>query len=153
MAQCYKSGDFNKYFRENMESLGMPVPSKLFDTFNAAVANAAVMTEALTTLGRGATVGELIGATTGLERLKLAASLGASFYVGAVVGSIAVASGRSMACGTRMADLFAFQKRYGLEFENSRHFFLTHPEVLSSAPPSAARYRAQAKAKAATKAA
>ena len=37
MSQCYKSGDFKKYFDENMQELGLPVPSTLFDTYQTAV--------------------------------------------------------------------------------------------------------------------
>ncbi|MTV40660.1 hypothetical protein [Duganella radicis] len=48
---------------------------------------------------------ELIGAGTGLEKLIYLGALRASFYVGAVVGSIAVATGRSLAGGTSLSDV------------------------------------------------
>jgi hypothetical protein len=116
MSQCYNSGDFKRYFNENMQELGLPVPSTLFDGYNTAIAHAMVMVETLRTLGKGATVAELIGATTGLEKLKVAATFGASAYVGAVIGSIAVASGRSLGCGSRISDLFVFTHQHNLKF-------------------------------------
>jgi hypothetical protein len=33
MSECYNSGDFQKYFNENMQDLGLPVPSTYFDTY------------------------------------------------------------------------------------------------------------------------
>ena len=105
MNRCYAAGDFKKYFNENMQALGLPVPSTLFDNVTAAIANAGLVLEAVHTLGKGATMAEVIRATTGLEKLKVAASLGAAYYVGAVIGSIAVASGRVFGCGSRIADV------------------------------------------------
>ncbi|WP_199754747.1 hypothetical protein [Pseudoduganella lurida] len=47
---------------------------------------------------------ELIVVGTRLEKLGTVATLSAAFYVGAVVGSIAVATGRSLAGGTSLTD-------------------------------------------------
>ena len=130
MHGCYNSGDFQKYFNENMEDLGLPVPSSLFDTYQTAVATAATLVGTLATLGKGATMGELIGATVGLEKLAVAASFGASAYVGAVIGSIAVASGRSLGCGYRISDMFAFLEHNNLKFDNWNAFYVQNPQVL-----------------------
>lgn len=135
MTQCYSSGDFNKYFTKNMKDLGLPVPNKLFDTFNAAVATASIMLDSLATLGKSASVAEMIGATSNLEKLKVAAGLGAAYYVGAVIGSIAVASGRSLGCGTSIRDFFVFQSRYKLSFPKSNTFYVSNPEILNSQKP------------------
>ena len=132
---CYKIGDFKKYFNENMNDLGLPVPEKLFDTMNAAIANAGLMVETLGTLGANATIGELIGAATGLEKIKVVASLGASYYVGAIIGSIAVATGRSLSCGSRISDLFVFLQQNDLQFDNWNHFYARHPEILDKNHP------------------
>ncbi|WP_405602063.1 MULTISPECIES: hypothetical protein [unclassified Pseudoalteromonas] len=110
MSQCYSSGDFNKYFNENMKQLGLPVPSTLFDTYQTAVATAATMTGTLASLGSGATVAEMIGVTVALEKLAVAATLSASFYTGAIIGSIAVASGRSDVVRVYLTYLFLCAK-------------------------------------------
>ncbi len=130
MSQCYTSGDFKKYFNENMKAMNLPVPSTLFDNFNAAIANAGLILETLNTLGKGATIAEIIKATTGLEKLKVAASLGAAYFVGAAIGSIAVASGRSLGCGYRITDMFVFLEQTNLKFDNCNSFYMMHPEIL-----------------------
>lgn len=130
MSQCYNSGDFKKYFNENMKELGLPVPSSLFDTYQTAVATASTLVGTLATLGKGATIGELIGATVGLEKLAVAASVGAAAYTGAVIGSIAVASGRSLGCGSRISDLFVFTHQNNLQFKGLTEFYTHNPQVL-----------------------
>jgi len=130
MGQCYNSGDFKKYFNENMQDLGLPAPSTLFDTYQTAIGTALLLGETLSKLGKGATMGELVGATFGLEKLKIAAALGAAGYTGAVIGSIAVASGRSLGCGSRMADMFAFVPQNNLQFRGWNSFYAHNPKVL-----------------------
>ena len=50
---------------------------------------------------------EIAGATVALEKLAILSAVSASGYVGAVIGSIAVATGRTVGSGTRISDLFA----------------------------------------------
>ncbi|PCM43753.1 hypothetical protein [Marinobacter sp. ANT_B65] len=130
MSECYKSGHFQKYFNENMDALGLPYPTSFFDSYNATVAHLTVMVDAIKTLGKGATVAELIGATTGLERLKIAAAFGASAYVGAVIGSLAVATGRSLGCGSRISDLFVIVEKNKLPLESIHGFYARNPQIL-----------------------
>ncbi|HCH2580025.1 TPA: hypothetical protein NKS71_001208 [Vibrio parahaemolyticus] len=132
MAACnISTGEFSKHFNANMKALGLPVPSTLFDSATAAISNAAIMIEALKKLGRGATVAELIKATTGLEKLKVAGALLASFYVGAVVGSIAVASTKTLGCGLNLEGFFSFQNKHRLKYPNSHLFYAANPEILA----------------------
>lgn len=145
MSQCYSSGDFNKYFNENMKQLGLPVPSTLFDTYQTAVATAATMTGTLASLGSGATVAEMIGVTVALEKLAVAATLSASFYTGAIIGSIAVASGRSLGCGSRISDLFVFMRQNNLDFEGAPIFYAKNPQILDSKNFSKGGFGARAK--------
>lgn len=106
--------DFYKYFKENMEDLGLPAPETLFGNVQAAVANATVILSQIEKFGKTVTVGELIGAGTRLEGLGAIAACSAAFYVGAVIGSIAVATGRSLAGGTSIADVISTANRYNL---------------------------------------
>ncbi|VXB33741.1 conserved hypothetical protein [Pseudomonas sp. 8O] len=87
---------------------------------------------------------EVIKATTGLEKLKVAASLGASFYVGAVIGSIAVASGRSVGCGNRMSDMFVFLQKNNLAFDGWNSFYARNPEILDKSSRFRVAYRSKA---------
>lgn len=132
MTQCYSSGDFQKYFTKNMLALGLPVPTSLFDTYQTAIATATTLIGTLATLGKGATMADIIGATIGLEKLAVAASIGASAYVGAVICSIAVASGRSASCGTSIADFFTFMRRNSLTFKGASTFYASNPQILNT---------------------
>jgi len=113
-----------------MQDLGLPVPSTLFDTYQTAIATASTLVGTLATLGKGATMGELIGATVGLEKLAVAASIGAAAYTGAVIGSIAVASGRSLGCGSRISDMFVFTQQNNLQFNGWRTFYAHNSQIL-----------------------
>ena len=128
--QCYTNGDFKKYFNENMKAVGVPVPSGLFDSYEKAIATIGAMAGTLHLLGKGATIGELIGATVGLEKLAIATAFGASFYTGVVIGSVFVASGRSATCGARLSDMFVFIKQNELQFEGWQTFYTLNPQIL-----------------------
>ncbi len=131
MATCnINTATFSKHFNANMKALGLPVPTTLFDSAAAAISNVGLMLDALNTLGKGATVAELVKATTGLEKLKVAGALVASFYVGAVIGSIAVASHKTLSCGLSINEFFLFQTRNNLKFKGSQQFYAANPEIL-----------------------
>lgn len=145
MGQNYNSSNFNKYFTENMRELNLPVPSSLFDTYQTAVATATTLVGTLATLGKGATMAELIGATVGLEKLAVAASIGAAAYTGAVIGSIAVAIGRSLSGGYQISDMFASAGLNGLRFEGMSAFFAHNPQILNKTDPRRSSFSIQAK--------
>lgn len=89
MAACVS---FSRAFQDNMAGLHLPVPTILFATLQTSLASTSAALGALKALGPGATVAELIGATTGLELLTVAGSMLGVFYLGAVVGSLMVAT-------------------------------------------------------------
>lgn len=129
MATC---GDFGKAFTENMSALGLPAPSSLFGSVQAAASNIATM------LGPGATVAELIGATRALAALSVVGALSASFYVGACIGSLIVASNTAMQCTTASAASAArtVASKYGLAIPATMLTFIQrHPEVMMDSPP------------------
>ncbi|CAE6802871.1 hypothetical protein R75461_05272 [Paraburkholderia nemoris] len=130
-------GDFGKAFTANMNALGLPAPSSLFGSIQAAASNVATMLGALKTLGPGATVAELIGATTALEVLSVVGALSASFYVGACIGSLVVAANAAMKCtsGTAAATARATAARVGLVIPDTMLAFIQrHPEVMIDSP-------------------
>lgn len=97
--------DFYKYFRENMTDLGLTAPDSLFGTQQTAVATITTLLAFTDKYGAKVTVGELIGAGTKLERLGAVGAVCAAFYVGAAIGSLAVATGRTLSGGTSLADV------------------------------------------------
>lgn len=106
--------DFYDYFKENMEALGLPAPAALYGNVTTAAGTASLILSQIDKFGKGVTVGELIGAGTKLEMLGVVSAVSASFYVGAVIGSIAVATGRSLAGGTSMGDVLLTAHKYGI---------------------------------------
>jgi len=126
---CYRSGDFKKYFVENMNELGVAVPVGYFDTYQKAVLTATMLLVTLEKLGIGATIAELVGATSKLEKFLVLGGMGAVGYIGIVIGSIAVASGRSISCGSRIADMFVFVEQEKLTFKGWRSFYFHNPEI------------------------
>ena len=135
MNRCYNTGDFKKYFDENMKALGAPVPTTLFDSFEKAIGTASILVGTLHTLGKGATVAELVGTTVGVEKLMVAGAFGAAAYVGMIIGSIAVASGRSLGCGSRIADMFVFLEQNNLKFNGWNAFYSHNPQILDESYP------------------
>lgn len=97
--------NFYQYFRQNMQSLGLPAPESLFGNLQMALANAAAFVAHIDKFGQRITVSELIGAGLRAEKLGMVATASAAFYVGAVVGSIAVATGRTLSGGASLADV------------------------------------------------
>ncbi len=106
--------NFYKYFKENMDSLGLPAPESLYGTLQMALANAGIFVGHIDKFGKAVTVAEVIGAGTKLEQLGVIGTLSASYYVGAVLGSLAVATGRTVSGGTSIADVLMTANRFGL---------------------------------------
>jgi hypothetical protein len=64
--------------------------------------------------GPRVTVGELGVAGILSEKLCITVSMGAAYYLGAVVGSISVATGRSISGGVTIADVFFVANTHNL---------------------------------------
>lgn len=118
-----------------MNALGASAPTGLFDRYQKAIGTAAILVGTLHTLGKGATMAELIGAAVGVEKLMVAASIGAAAYTGIVIGSIAVASGMSLSCGSRISDMFAFTHQNKLQFKGWHAFYLHNPQIFDNSHP------------------
>jgi hypothetical protein len=121
--------NFYRYFKENMEGLGLPAPETLFGSLQSAVAHASLLLAQVEKFGKTVTIGELIGAGTRLEQLGVVSACYASFYVGAVIGSIAVAAGRSLADGRSLSDVLLTAERYGLNRDWLPEILMRRPEI------------------------
>lgn len=106
--------NFYSYFKQNMESMGLPAPENLYGTIGVALATATTILTQIDKFGTTVTVAELIGAGTALEVFGVMASCSAAYYVGAVIGSIAVATGRSISGGVSIADIMYTANIYNL---------------------------------------
>jgi len=148
MNQCDKTGDFKKYFTENINALGMVGPTRIYASLMFFGGTGHGITKFLQTFrGRGNTIAELgkaIGTTfpewiAAAKNPEAWAILGAALfcgYVGAIIGSLAVATKRSLTtCETRNFDMFAFMHQNNLWFKDWRTFYFHNPEILDETHP------------------
>jgi hypothetical protein len=125
------SKKFYDYFSENMKALNLPAPESLFGTLTAATASIGSMVKFVQNYGTRTTVAEMIitlpGAVAGAgggvvgfataasEGLLVVGALSAAYYVGACIGSLAVATGRSFSGGLSIADCLSTAALHGIE--------------------------------------
>lgn len=97
-------------FRENMDSLGMPAPTSLFATGKQTKETITAIMGAMKAFGAKATLGEILGTIPSLsaagDLFTLGSAIYASFYVGACIGSFAIATQRSLTGGKQLIDFF-----------------------------------------------
>lgn len=105
--------NFYKYFKENMSALGLPAPESLFGTVQATVGTVTVLFGLIDKFGTRVTLAELIGAGTKLEKPGVVAACSAVFHAWAVVGSLAVATGRCLGNGTSLGDVLVLAAKWG----------------------------------------
>jgi hypothetical protein len=121
--------DFYKYFKENMDALGFPAPESLFGNTQLAIASASALVGLVEKFGKKVTVREMIGAGVRGEKLIVIGAMSASLYVGAVIGSIAVATGRSLAGGTSLSDVMLNAQMNHLHRPWLPGIMARHPEI------------------------
>lgn len=109
--------EFYSYFKENMDYLNLAAPDTLFGSSQLAQNAAMTIVGFVEKFGARVTVRELALAGTGMERLLVVGTCSAMYYAGAVVGSLAVATGRSLSNGVSLADVIFMAKQQGLHRE------------------------------------
>lgn len=137
MAECT---NFYDAFKANMDALHLPVPTTLFATLQTSIASVTSIMSTLKTLGPDATIAEVAGATTKLEALSAAGSILACAYLGAVIGSLMVATDVATSCksgrgaNTSIA-ILQWAARHGLSVHPLvMSQMLRHPEVFAPGP-------------------
>jgi hypothetical protein len=123
--------DFYQYFKENMDSLGLATPESLFSNSQSAVSTASTLLALIDKFGKKVTVAEMIGAGTKIEKLTVLGAINASYYAGAVIGSIAVATGRVLAGGTSLSDVLLSAQMNHLHRPWLSGVMVRHPEIYS----------------------
>ncbi len=128
------TSDFYRYFKENMEGLGLPAPETLYGNLQLALANATAMAKYVDQFGTRVTVREMVKAGTRLEQLATAGAVSAAFYVGAVavIGSIAVAAGRTLSGGVSMSDVLCTAARCGVNASWLQDTYLRYPGIYNT---------------------
>jgi hypothetical protein len=107
--------DFYKYFKENMDALDLPAPENLYGSVTTAQASITGMLVYIDKFGTKVTVLDMIGAGTNLERLATVGAVQGAYYIGAAIGSLAVATGRTLAGGTSLSDVLFEASRWNLK--------------------------------------
>jgi len=127
---CYKTGDFVRYWEENMRQLGMWVPEGSYEAFGGMTGLIASVAAAIET-NPGITLYKALVNSKVTIVATSAMALSASAWVGAAIGSAAVAAGRSLACGTTIAEALWTARNdfqiYGSWLESE---FISHPEFI-----------------------
>jgi hypothetical protein len=122
--------DFYKYFKENMEALGLaPPPESLFGTQQLALSTISGILAYIEKYGTKVTVLEMAGAGTRLEQMATVGALGACYYVGAAIGSLAVATGRTISGGTSLGDVLFEASKHGFERQWLTSLFIRMPGI------------------------
>lgn len=107
--------DFYKYFQENMAALGLAAPESLFGSQQVALSTISAIIGFVDKFGTKVTVREMIGAGLRLEQLATLGAMGAAYYTGAAIGSLAVATGRTLTGGTSLGDVLFEASRRGFK--------------------------------------
>jgi hypothetical protein len=134
-------GNFGKYFNENMRDLGLPEFGSGFNDFRTVTANIAAITLMIEKYGTKVTVLELIGAGLASEVLGVVGALGASAYLGMLVGSLFVASGRCLSGGAHIYDLLSYANSQGIELSPEvENLLRSYPGLWNKSVPNRSQY-------------
>jgi hypothetical protein len=122
--------DFYKYFKENMEGLGLTAPPEsLFGTQQLALSTISAILAYIDKFGPKVTVREMVIAGTRLEKLATLGTLGAAYYAGAAIGSLAVATGRTISGGTSLGDVLFEASKWGFKRQWLTSLFVRKPGI------------------------
>jgi hypothetical protein len=154
MGQTCMAG-FSPAFKQNMEAIGLPVPTGLFATQQQAAATIGQLLGLVKTFGMKVTVRELIGAGNLTDFLGVAAAYSAAYYAGGAIGSLIVAIDRTIGCKVGPVTQGQIHRAMlGGAFvvtEPMLVLLLRHPEIVSSSMPNRRVYGSMARAVATTK--
>lgn len=133
--------DFYKYFKENMDALHLPAPENLYGSVATAQANISGMLAYIDKFGTRVTVLEMIGAGTNVELFATAGALQGAIYIGAAIGSLAVASGRTLAGGTSLSDVLFEASRWNLKRDWLLPLLHRNPGIYDASVPGRKYYK------------
>lgn len=134
--------DFYQYFKENMEALNLAPPAEsLFATQALAVATINTFVAFVDKFGTRVTVLDVIYAGTRLERLSVVGAMSAAYYTGALIGSLAVATGRTLSGGTSLADVLYEASKWKLNRPWLTTLLHRNPGIYDPSVPGRKYYR------------
>ena len=105
MIGCIGDMRFLEYFNKNMDSLGLPGFEGIYMSAAEILAAIAAIAQGVDAYGRKATLADLLKKKNIALRTSVGLGVLAAFWVGAAIGSFAVAAGRSLGCGATIGDV------------------------------------------------
>lgn len=132
MDACPKQQSWFSYFKENMDDMGLPVPTSWYGTQVAVTGSISSLVAVQSRFGARVTIGDLAGAGAATDGLVVIAGMSAAWYLGGAIGSSAVATGRHLGCGTRIIDVISYASRHRMLSPAIQHLLIAHPEIYDS---------------------
>jgi len=129
MSCTVSSEAFGRYFKENMDALGLPTPTGYYDSIVTTMGAIATLAETASLYPQMSIMQAWKLANPALKLRSLVA-VTAAYYVGAAIGSAAVAIGRSLGCGASLADAIQLAKSNGIYGNWVEKELAAHPEFL-----------------------
>ncbi|WP_428960031.1 hypothetical protein ACQR53_01715 [Xanthomonas oryzae] len=145
MERCPNQPSWFAYYKENMEGLGLAAPG-IYGSVSTLIAALGGMVALAEKMGPRVTIIEVAKAGTKTEMFAVLSAVSASIYLGAAVGSAAVASGRTLSCGTSLSDVLAYSSRNGLSSDSVRTVLITRREIYDYKRPGRRYYASLAAA-------
>lgn len=129
MSCAVSSEAFGRYFKENMDALGLPTPTGYYESLLATFGIISTLSEAANRYPTMAV--SQVKELKRYQQVGLLTTLTVSFYAGALIGSAAVALGRTLGCGTSLADAIHLAKSNGIYGMWVERELVAHPEFLN----------------------
>lgn len=138
---CSNDVGFAHYFEENMQAIGLPAPNSGYTTIVAVVGALKGMSDAIATYGRTATPAQLaLRITWGYSVAPIVAraagfilAVGAAYYVGAMIGSAAVAAYKAAGCSgpISVAQVVSWARSQDIDSQWLEAELISNPEILA----------------------
>ena len=132
MSYCNSdNGLFGQYIDDNMSSLNLPMPSTVFETVGSMTAVATAIAEVIEISGTSISLYQALQKINSAKRaLSVSAGISASYYLGALIGSMAVATGRCLSNGATITDALWTAREMGIFGSWLETEYIKHPELL-----------------------
>ena len=132
MSYCNSDNDlFGQYIDNNMSSLNLPMPSTIFETIGSMTAVATAIAEVIEINGTSISLYQSLKKISSAKKaLSVSVGLSASYYLGALIGSMAVATGRCLSGGATIADAIWTAREMGIFGSWLETEYIKHPELL-----------------------
>jgi hypothetical protein len=133
------------YWRENMQALGIPVPDTMFPNYALLIGAIKELNKAIVKYGARLTVADLAGAGLAAEVIDYLLEIGLAAFVGAAIGSAAVATQRVLMGGTTLGEVLSWAFSNNVKpAPQVRAVLIKNPEIYTQNHPAQPFYSSKA---------